>query len=151
HITTDFVDQLGRTVKVEENALDPANPSVTLALLVTVKGYQVTTQYYKVKTDLLGNQIRADYNYNQQPIVTGSNDRFNYCYGGGQPPAWNQLFSGSYCEYQERIDNQNQVAELILPDNRSLHFKYNLYGEVAEVLLPTGGKLQYEYTGNSNG
>ena len=26
HITTDYVDQLGRTVKVEQNAPDPANP-----------------------------------------------------------------------------------------------------------------------------
>jgi YD repeat-containing protein len=38
---------------------------------------------------------------------------------------------------------------VILPDGRSLRFKYNLFGEVAEVLLPTGGKLQYDYASSS--
>ncbi|HVS20573.1 MAG TPA: hypothetical protein VHD88_01930 [Pyrinomonadaceae bacterium] len=45
HYETDYVDQLGRTTKVEINAPDPANSSVTLAVLVTVKGYQGATHY----------------------------------------------------------------------------------------------------------
>ena len=145
HITTDYIDQLGRTVKVEQNVADPADSSVILALLVTITGYQNSTQYYKVKTDLLGNHIRSDFNYNGLPIVAGQNDSFGACYGGDQPPPANVLFTGSYCAVQERIDNRKQVTEVILPDGRSLHFKYNLYGEVAEALLPTGGKLQYDY------
>ena len=145
-ITTEFVDQLGRSTKVEQNAPDPANGSVILALLVTIKGYQGTPQYYKVKTEALGNHIRSDFNYNQQPILTGYNDRFGYCYQGGQPPAANYLFPDSYCQYQERIDTKGNVSQIILPDGRSLQFSYNLYGEVAEVTLPTGGKLQYDYT-----
>jgi hypothetical protein len=44
HITTEYIDQLGRSTKVEQNALDPANQSITLALLVTLKGYQDSTQ-----------------------------------------------------------------------------------------------------------
>jgi hypothetical protein len=72
HITTDYTDQLGRTVKVEANVADPANPSVTLALLVTIKGYLATTQYYKVKTDFLSNNIRADFGYTGGWIVTGN-------------------------------------------------------------------------------
>ncbi len=149
HITTDYIDQLGRTIKVEQSALDPANPSVTLALLVTVKGYLGATQYYKVKTDFLSNNIRADFGYTGGRIVTGNKNNFGYC--GSLPPGTTQLFTNSYCEFQERIDNQKQVTELILPDNRSLQFKYNLYGEVAEVSLPTGGKLQYDYASNAAG
>jgi len=34
---------------------------------------------------------------------------------------------------------------LVLPDNRSLRFRYNEFGEVAEVVMPTGGKVQYDY------
>lgn len=86
HLETDFIDQLGRTTKIEENAPDPGNSSIILPLLVTLKGYQNTTQYYKVKTDLLSSHIRADYGYNSQPIVTGNKDTFGYCYGGGYSP-----------------------------------------------------------------
>jgi YD repeat-containing protein len=146
-ITTEYVDQLGRSTKVEQNAPDPANSSVILALLVTIKGYQGTPQYYRVKAEALSSHVRADFNYNGQQILTGYNDRFGYCYAGGQPPAANYLFTDSYCGYQERIDTKYAVSQIILPDGRSLQFSYNLYGEVAEVLLPTGGKLQYDYTG----
>src|SRR5882672_8802946 len=146
-ITTEYIDQLGRSTKVEQHAPDPANGSVILALLVTLKGYQGTPQYYKVKTEALSNHIRSDFNYNGQQILTGYNDRFGYCYAGGQPPAANYLFPDSYCGYQERIDTQPAVSQVILPDGRALQFSYNLYGEVAEVTLPTGGKLQYDYTG----
>jgi hypothetical protein len=96
HIETDYVDQLGRTAKVEENAPDPANQSVILPLLVTLKGYQGTPQYYKVKTELLSSHIRPDFNYNGQQILTGYNDRWGYCYSGGQPPTANYLFPSSY-------------------------------------------------------
>jgi len=147
HYETDYVDQLGRTTKVEINAPDPANSSVTLAVLVTVQGYQGATHYYKVKTDLLGSHIRSDFNYNQSvPIVTGTNDPFGVCYGGNQPPASVTLFPDSPCQTQQLISGTSEVKEVALPDGRSLQFNYNLYGEVAEVLLPTGGKLQYDYT-----
>ncbi len=151
HVETDYTDQLGRIVTVEESAADPANPSITLALLVTLKGYQNTPQYYKVRTDFLSNHIRSDFNYNQQPILTGYKDRYGYCYGGSPPPTANYLFPTSYCQNQERIDNQPQVTEVDLPDGRSLRFNYNLFGEMAEVLLPTGGKLQYDYAGFISG
>jgi len=145
--TTEFIDQLGRSTKIEQNVPDPANTTITLPLLVTLNGYQGTPQYYKVKTEALSQHIRSDFNYNGLPIKTGNNDRLGYCYQGGQPPAANYLFTGSYCGYQERIDTQAEVSQIILPDGRSLQFSYNLYGELAEVVLPTGGKLQYDYTG----
>ena len=147
--TTEYIDQLGRSTKVESGVPDPANSSVILASLVTFKGYQGTPQYYKIKTDALGNHIRADFNYDHQPILTGAYDPYGFCYHGGQPPAGHYLFPNSYCEEQWRIDNQNITTELILPDGRSLHFNYNLYGEVAEVVLPTGAKLQYDYADGS--
>ena len=149
HITTDYIDQMGRTVKVEHNAPDPANPSVKLAVLVTVKGYLGAAQYYKVKTDFLSNNIRADFGYTGGQIVSGYRNNFGSC--SSLPAGSKELFPGSYCEFRERIDNKTQVTELILPDNRSLHFKYNLFGEVAEVSLPTGGILQYDYATNIGG
>jgi Tfp pilus assembly major pilin PilA len=55
------------------------------------------------------------------------------------------LFPHSYGLFLQRIDDQQVLTEMVLPDQRSLRFKYNVYGEVAEAQLPTGGKLWYDY------
>ncbi len=100
---TEYVDQLGRSTTVEQGVPDPANQSVTLAALVTVKGYQGAAEYYKIKTDQIGNHIL---NYNHLPIYTGYSNLLGHCYNGGQPTAGNYLFPDSYCENQFQIDTQ---------------------------------------------
>src|SRR5205814_3302169 len=120
HYTTEYIDQAGRPTTIEQPATDPANASVTLAALVTIKGYQGTPRYYKIKTDAVGNHIRADFNYNHQPIITGANDPFGFCYQGGQPPAANYIFPDSYCQHQWRVDNRHEISEVQLPNNRSV-------------------------------
>ncbi len=50
-----------------------------------------------------------------------------------------------YGLYAQRIDDRDVLTEVVLPDGRSLRFKYNSFGEVAEIVLPTGAKIDYDY------
>ena len=45
-----ITDQLGRITRIQQNIADPQNPGVTLALLVTLPGYNGQSRYYKVKS-----------------------------------------------------------------------------------------------------
>jgi RHS repeat-associated protein len=138
-----YTDRLGRVTKVQKNVPDPADPATTLALLVTLNGYQGQPRYYKVKTGTINQNFRSGINP-VLPVITGNNDRYGYCYHGN-PPAGTVLFGSSYCRRSSRIDTKLAVTELVLPDGRSLRFAYNEYAEVAEAQLPTGGKIQYDY------
>jgi RHS repeat-associated protein len=134
----DYVDQLGRITKLQYNLTDPDNPQQTLALFITVPGYNGQNRYYKIKTGVMNQNFRSDLNI-QTPVVNGNWDPDGLgCVG-------NPLFPQSYGGGCERIDDKTVLTDLVLPDGRSLKFAYNEYGEVAEVTMPTGGKLQYDY------
>jgi len=137
-----ITDQLGRTTTIQQNVADPQNPSVTLALLVTLPGYN-GQRYYKVKTGTMNQHYRSDINPTL-PVITGDYDPLSYNYGWGTAT---RLFNHSYGLYAQEIDNWEVPTELILPDGRSIHFNYNQYGEVAEIQMPTGGKVWYDYDG----
>jgi len=138
----DIIDQLGRMTRLQKNVPDPENPSTNLALLVTLPGYQGQARYYKIKTGVMNQNYRSDINP-VLPVIVGEHDpegnRFAY------PGPHTTLFDESHGRFQVRIDNYSIVTELVLPDSRSLKFKYNEFGEVAEAQMPTGGKVQYDY------
>jgi RHS repeat-associated protein len=147
-------DQLGRTITIAYNVPDPDNSSVILARLITIAGYQGTPRYYKIKTGIMNQNYRSGINP-ALPVITGDWDPENWGYDGWWPNA-TRLFTKSYGYYAQQIDELEVLTELVLPDGRSLKFKYNEFGEVAEVEIPTGGKIQYDYgysaslpTGNS--
>jgi RHS repeat-associated protein len=137
-----ITDQLGRTTTIQYGAQDPDNASVTLAILVTVPGYQGTPRYYKIKTGIMNQYYRSDINPTL-PVVTGDWDPEGWDYLW--PGAHTNLFPRSYGLYAQRIDAREVLTEVVLPDGRSLKFRYNEFGEVAEVELPTGAKIQYDY------
>jgi RHS repeat-associated protein len=140
----EYKDQLGRITKIESFVADPDNPSVTLALLVTVPGY-TGNNYIKVKRTAMRDNYRSDI-ATPSAVCNGTYDPLSKGYSSwcpGSSPVL--LFPHSYGEFLQRIDDQQVVTEVVLPDQRSLRFKYNLFGEVAEAQLPTGGKVWYDY------
>ncbi|HEX3252822.1 MAG TPA: RHS repeat-associated core domain-containing protein [Pyrinomonadaceae bacterium] len=139
----DYTDQLNRVTKIKKNVYDPQTGQ-PLVLLVELPGYG-GPRYYKVKAGSMNQNYRAGINLGGS-VITGLNNPQNYSITfNGLGSIGMALFPESYCLFVERLDEQAVVNELILPDNRSLLFKYNEYGEVAEVQLPTGGKMQYDY------
>ena len=138
-----WIDQLGRTTTIQYSVQDPDNPSVTLALLVTIPGYQGTPRYYKIKTGIMNQNYRSDINPTL-PVVTGDWDPegWGYHWWGNHT----NLFLKSYGLYAQRIDDREVLTEVVLPDGRALKFRYNEFGEVAEVELPTGARIQYDYS-----
>jgi RHS repeat-associated protein len=128
----DYVDQFGRTTTVEFNAADPDPPHASLALLVTLPGYNGQVHYYKVKNGVMNQNYRSDIN----PALPVS--------VGGEGPG-TILFPGGFTGVDNRIDDIPVLTQLILPDGRAAIFKYNEFGEVAEVQMPTSGKVQYDY------
>jgi len=140
-----ITDQLGRVTRIQQEVADPQNPGVTLAVLVTLPGYNGQNRYYKIKSGIMNQHYRSDINPTL-PVITGDYDPLSYGYGWGSAT---RLFNHSYGLYAQEIDNRDVVTELVLPDARSLHFNYNQYGEVAEVQLPTGGKIWYDYANDN--
>jgi len=135
-----YIDQLGRVTRIQKSVADPENPGVTLALLVTVPGYNAANRYYKIKSGIMSQYYRSD-DTPTTPVITGDYDPLNmYPNQSGT-----KLFPLSYAKFFQRIDNRNVLSELELPDHRSLRFKYNRFGELAEAELPTGGKIWYDY------
>lgn len=139
--TNGYVDQLGRSTTIQYGVPDPENPSITLAVLITVPGYQGTPRYYKVRTGIMNQSYRSDINPTL-PVISGDWDPEGWGYNWGSAT---RLFSKSYGLYAQRIDDLEVLTEVVLPDGRSLRFRYNQFGEVAEIELPTGGKIQYDY------
>jgi RHS repeat-associated protein len=138
-----YTDQLGRTTtRIDFGAPDPDSPNQTLAVLVTLPGYNGQNHYYKIKTDTMNQHYRAGINPTL-PVINGDNDPLGYGYS--YPGPHTSLFPLSYGSSRENIDTQAVLTQLVLPDGRSLTFNYNEYGEVAEVVMPTGGKVQYDY------
>ncbi|MEK6300230.1 MAG: RHS repeat-associated core domain-containing protein [Acidobacteriota bacterium] len=142
-----YTDQLGRQTIVEFSVSDSQFPGETLALRVTLPGYNGSLRYYKVRSGVMNLNYRSDDN----PVLP--------VYNGAYPTGviGTELFAASYEAGMERIDDKQVLTQLVLPDSRALTFKYNRFGEVAEVQLPTGGKVQYDYvsvpldTPNGNG
>lgn len=132
-----YTDQLGRvtTVVRQSNQL----------IVVTVPGYEGQTHAYKIKLGPMSQHFRSD----EDPgagvdVITGDLDaellgRYDH------PLPHVELFPNSWGAFKQVINGRDVVSELELPDGRSLHFKYNKYGEVAEVVMPTGGKVEYDY------
>jgi RHS repeat-associated protein len=139
----EYKDQLGRITKIEQFVADPDNPSITLAVLVTIPGYS-GNHYIKIKRNVMSANYRSDITA-PAAVCTGTYDPLNKGYWNWCGSSSTTLFPHSYGLFMQRIDNQQVLTEVVLPDQRSLRFKYNLFGEVAEAQLPTGGKLWYEY------
>jgi RHS repeat-associated protein len=136
-----YTDQLGRNISIQYGVADPDNPSVTLAVLITLPGYQGASRYYKIKTGIMNQNYRSDINPTL-PVISGDWDPEGWGYNWGTAT---RLFAKSYGLFAQRIDDREVLTELVLPDGRSLKFRYNEFGEVAEVQLPTGAKIQYDY------
>ncbi len=136
-----YTDQLGRVTKIQKGVPDPANPAVTLNVLVTFPGYQSQNRYFKVKSAVMNQRYRTGINPTL-PVINGDYDPLGWGLSWGTAT---RLFPLSHGLDAERIDTQAVMSEFVLPDGRSIEFFYNEYGEVAEVRLPTGGKLQYDY------
>ncbi|MEK6300492.1 MAG: RHS repeat-associated core domain-containing protein [Acidobacteriota bacterium] len=130
-----YTDQLGRQTIVEFSVSDPQFPGETLALRVTVPGYDGSLRYYKVRSGMMNLNYRSDDN----PALP--------VYNGAYPTGviGTELFAASYEAGTERIDDKQVLTQMVLPDSRAVIFKYNRFGEVAEVQLPTGGRVQYDY------
>ncbi|HEX6718014.1 MAG TPA: RHS repeat-associated core domain-containing protein [Pyrinomonadaceae bacterium] len=139
----EYKDQMGRITKVEQFVADPDNPSVTLAVLVTIPGY-TGNHYIKIKRDVMSANYRSDITP-PSAVCNGTYDPFSKGYWSWCGSSPTILFPHSYGAFLQRIDTQQVLTEVVLPDQRSLHFKYNVYGEVAEAQLPTGGKLWYDF------
>ncbi|HXM47136.1 MAG TPA: hypothetical protein VN956_04655, partial [Pyrinomonadaceae bacterium] len=138
-----YTDQLGRTTtRIDYGVNDPDYPYQPLAVLVTLPGYNGQNHYYKIKTDTMNQHYRAGINPTL-PVINGDNDPLGYGYN--YPGPRTALFPDSYGSGRENIDTQAVLAQLVLPDGRSLTFNYNEFGEVAEVVTPTGGRVQYDY------
>src|SRR5205807_3811945 len=116
--------------------------SVTLALLVTIHGYQGTPRFYKVKTAVMNQRYRFGINPTL-PVINGDYDPKGEGYAW--PGAHTTLFPHSYGSMAMRIDTAEVLSEMVLPDGRSLQCCYTEYGEVAEAQMPTGGKVQSDY------
>jgi RHS repeat-associated protein len=136
-----YTDQLGRITKIQKNVADPNNPSVTLALLVTIPGYQGQNRYFKIKTAVMNSRYRSGISPTL-PVINGDYDPLGWGLSWGTAT---RLFSLSHGLQAQRIDVNMVLSEFILPDGRALQFFYNQFGEVAEVQMPTGGKVQYDY------
>ncbi len=133
-----YTDQLGRLTTLDIN--DPA--LAPYVLQVTLPGYNGQNRIYKAKADTMNLHYRAGINPTL-PVITGDWDPLGYGYEWPGPHT--SLFALSYGSGAEQIDNRSVVTQLLLPDNRTLSFNYNEFGEVAEVQMPTGGKVQYDY------
>ena len=140
-----YTDQLGRVTTVQwDDPLgmrlrDPDDSSVFLAVLVTLPAAGGgTPHYYKIKTGLMNQNYRQSPNAINPalPVFNGASER---------TAVGTALFNGATDAGLDWIDGRPVLSELILPDRRSLKFRYNEYGEVAEVEMPTGGKVQYDY------
>jgi hypothetical protein len=140
-----ITDQLGRITRIQQDVADPQNPGVMLTVLVTLPGYSGQSRYYKIKSGIMNQHYRSDINPTL-PVITGDYDPLSYGYGWGSAT---RLFAHSYGLYAQQIDNRDVITDLVLPDTRSLSFKYNQYGEVAEVQVPTGGKIWYDYANDN--
>lgn len=140
-----YTDQVGRTTTVTYDTTDPATGQ-PLALLVDFPSYGGTHQYIKIKAGIMSQNYRSDILVDL-PVVNGLLDRNPTL---NPPPGWvtsyTPLFPMADGSVTDRIDDKSVVTEIVLPDNRSLRFKYNQFGEVAEVQTPTGGKVQYDYS-----
>src|SRR5262245_7398078 len=134
-----FTDQLGRQAWWEFNATIGGTQWALVVRLPGVNGQEV---FYKVKTAPMNQNYRSDINPSL-PVFNGVYDPLGLGYTPIGPHT--ALFPLSYGRGSERIDDKMVLTELVLPDNRSLRFRYNEFGEVAEVETPTGGRLQYDY------
>ncbi len=70
--------------------------------------------------------------------------------GVGKAKTYEELFPQSELSIYSPINNQafnpdRVVSSVILPDNRSYDFRYNVYRELQRIVLPTGGALEYEF------
>lgn len=136
-----YTDQLGRVTKIQKSVPDPDTPSINLAALVTVPGYQGQDRYFKIKSEVMNQRYRDGINPTT-PVINGDYDPLGWGLSWGSAT---RLFPHSHGLDAERIDVQTVLSDFILPDGRAMQFFYNEFGEVAEVQLPTGGKLQYDY------
>ena len=138
-----YTDQLNRVTRIKRYVQDPQT-GLQLDALVELPGYAGSTRYYKIKSGVMNQNYRAGINP-ALPVINGAYNPQNYYFSDQWWAGGTTLFPESYCLFAGRVDQAPVVNDLILPDNRSLLFKYNQYGEVAEVQLPTGGKMQYDY------
>ena len=141
-----YMDQLGRNTTIQYGVTDPDNPAVTLAVLITIPGYQGTPRYYKIKTGIMNVQLSQRH----EPNVACDHRRLGSGRMGLQLGHGDKAVSKILWLYAQRIDDREVLTEVVLPDGRSLKFRYNEFGEVAEIELPTGGKIQYDYGYRSN-
>ena len=129
-----YTDQLGRATRIQKGVADPDNPSVTLAFLVTVPGYQGQNRYFKIKSAVMNQRYRPGINPTL-PVINGDYDPLGWGLSWGTAT---RLFPFSHGGDAERIDVMSVMSEFVLPDGRAIEFFYNEFGEVAEVRLPTG-------------
>ncbi len=105
----EITDQLGRITRVQQNVPDPQPPGATLALLLTLPGYNGQSHYYKIKSDVMNQHYRSDINP-ILPVITGDYDPLSYGYGWGSATS---LFPLSYGMHTQEIDDLDVLTGLI--------------------------------------
>lgn len=72
---------------------------------------------------------------------------FNLAYGNAHLPTPNLFTSSSNMRItvEAQLFNPVVLNEIVLPNNTSYRFTYNVYGEIDKVVFPTGGYERYRY------
>ncbi len=90
----------------------------------------------------------TDYNGNNFPQASGMAHLFYSDYG--DPSADNPDLTHTYVVGRGQAAGQTfnpvVLAEIVLPDNSSYKFSYNIYGELDKVIYPTGGYDRYQFS-----
>lgn len=144
-----WTDTLGRTFGLPLPPEPPANVDISGGdFPYTVPGIGDTTVTYTLRWRRLrdpqtGESILTD--PAQELRLLGDFD----CGSIPQQPVSPSLFSSnkrnSICTFGTARFNPVVLAEVVLPNNTSYRFTYNIWGEIDKVTYPTGGYERYIY------
>jgi RHS repeat-associated protein len=135
--TSSWTDALGRTI-----GLPPMLGGVAGDYTYTLAGVNGTTLNYTMRWRNLGDALTDP---NQPLHYKGDSPNANCTPGGFQS---NNLF-GSVDDQekvlQDGIFNPVVLYQIVLPNNTSYTFTYNVYGEIDKIIYPTGGSETFGY------
>src|SRR5712692_6330651 len=133
-----WTDTLGRSIGVPISGVAPAAGDYTY----TLPGVSGTTLTYTMRWRSLGDALSDP---TQQLHYKGDSPSANCATGNHQP---NNLFDSM--DDQEKvlqggIFNPVVLYQIVLPNNASYTFTYNVYGELDHIVYPTSGSETFTY------
>ncbi len=144
-----WTDTLGRTFGLPLQSEPPANVDISGGdFPYTVPGIGGTPMTYTLRWRRLrdpqtGESVLTD--PTQELRLSGDFD----CGSIPQQPVSPSLFASnkrnSICTFGTERFNPVVLAEVVLPNNTSYRFTYNVWGEIDKVTYPTGGYERYVY------